>query len=413
MAAIRDIPTVVSDMVDALGHDLFRNEPQRQHLAEYITGLIVARRKSVSGMQREFVATTDQSCWNRFLNDSQWSVEQLNERRLEILQEDPQTQYDVHGVIAVDDVLVDHEGKLIEDVGWFWDHAEERYKIAHDYLIANYVCPSGKHYPLDFRVFKKREQCEASGESFHDHGVLFRELVDWVDAHAIPGTFTFDSYFSSAANLNHIHAKQDAQGQSRGYVGDLKMNRKIWYRGKEIRANELAQSIVPSQRKEIRRGNKRQWYFTCTVRLPNVNHKVRIVILWNHRRDKTPCKILVTNRTHWEIKRILKVYRYRWTGTETFHRDGKQELGMGDCQLRSGRGQTRHMYLVMLAYSVLMRELKCRRAKRWTFRRLTTIGDACRAVLEETFNATLQWVVKQVLENPSKSTQISELLGLI
>jgi hypothetical protein len=25
-------------------------------------------------------------------------------------------------------------------------------------------------------------------------------------------------------------------------------------------------------------------------------------------------------------------------GTETFHRDGKQQLGMGECQLRNGRG---------------------------------------------------------------------------
>ncbi|MHB1424544.1 MAG: hypothetical protein ACYC3I_15345, partial [Gemmataceae bacterium] len=39
-------------------------------------------------------------------------------------------------------------GDCIEDVGWFWDHAEDRYKIAHDLLIANYVCTSGKHYPL-------------------------------------------------------------------------------------------------------------------------------------------------------------------------------------------------------------------------------------------------------------------------
>ena len=31
-----------------------------------------------------------------------------------------------------------------------------------------------------------------------------------------------------------------------------------------------------------------------------------------------------------------------------FHRDGKHHLGMGDGQLRSGEGQTRHRYLVML-----------------------------------------------------------------
>ena len=38
---------------------------------------------------------------------------------------------------------------------------------------------------------------------------------------------------------------------------------------------------------------------------------------------------------------MLRVYRHRWTGTETFHRDGKQQLGLGDCQVRSGKGQTR------------------------------------------------------------------------
>ena len=38
---------------------------------------------------------------------------------------------------------------------------------------------------------------------------------------------------------------------------------------------------------------------------------------------------------------------------------------MGDCQLRDGQGQTRHMYLVMLAYSLLMNQLRQGRAKEW------------------------------------------------
>ena len=117
------------------------------------------------------------------------------------------------------------------------------------------------------------------------------------------------------------------------------------------------------------------------MRIPDVKHKVRIVILWHYRHDERCCKILVTNRITWEVSRIVRVYRHRWTGTETFHRDGKQQLGLGDCQLRDVQGQTRHMYLVMLAYSLLMGELRQGRAKEWALHRLMTIGEACRAMV--------------------------------
>lgn len=284
MPGIVQYPQVVQDAVNIF-HDLFVCEPERRHFAEYLTGLMVAERKTVLGINREFAETTDQSCLNKFLTEVKWNETELNERRLEWHQKDSNTRYSDRGVIPIDNVLIDHEGKFIKDVGWFWDHAEDRYKIAHDYLIVNYVCTSGKHYPLEFRCFKKRGQCEATQEKFVDHTDLFCELVDWV-----------------------------------------------------------------------------------------------------------------TNRVAWEVCRILQVYRHRWTGTETFHRDGKQELGMGDCQLRDGQGQTRHMYLVMLAYSLLMNQLRQDRAKEWALCRLTTIGEACRAMLRETLRTTLAWTIEQVTE---------------
>ncbi len=73
--------------------------------------------------------------------------EGTNERRLQLMQLQEGTRYSNTGVIALDNTLIDHDGQLIDDVGWFWDHAEERHKIAHDYLFINYVCTSGKHYP--------------------------------------------------------------------------------------------------------------------------------------------------------------------------------------------------------------------------------------------------------------------------
>jgi hypothetical protein len=389
MPAIVDYPTVVKEVLDVFGSS-FANEPERRHFAEYLTGLILAQKKNVSAINREFAVTTDQSCLNRWLTEAVWDEEALNLQRIEWLQKSRETRFSARGVIPIDNVLVDHTGKLIEDVGYFWDHAEQRYKIAHDYLIVNYVCTSGKHYPLEFYRFVKRAQCEQQGIEFRDHNVLFRQLIDWVIANNIAGDFTFDSWFTHKDNLNYIH------GLERAYVGDLKVNRKLLVDGREIKAEDFAARIDPADRKEIRVGDTRQWYFTRSVRIPGVDHKVRVLILWAQRQDAQARKILVTNRTGWDVIRILKVYRYRWTGTECFHRDGKQQLGMGDCQLRSGLGQTRHLYLVFLAYSVLMRQLGQSRARGWALERLTTIGQACMAVLRQTLSDTLAWVIKRI-----------------
>jgi len=393
MPGIIAFPTLVEGAVDEFGW-IFANTPERLHFAEYLTGLLVAERKNVAAINAEFAETTDQSCLNRWITQVPWDVEELNEHRLAWLQSDPSTCYSARGVIAIDNTLIAHSGQLIEDVGWFWDHADKRHLIAHDYIIANYVCASGKHYPLEFRRFRKRDPEEEESRDkgttpFKSHTELSKELVDWVVEQEIPGDFTFDCYFSSVAVLNHIH------GHHRSYVGDLKSNRKVVFEGRQMKATEVAERIDAGARRPVCSGNRKQWYFTKTVRIPEVDHPVRLVILWDRKNGKKPVKFLVTSRVHWEINRILNVYRDRWTGTETFHRDGKQHLGMGDCQLRNGEGQTRHMYLVMLAYSLLMARMKQSRASDWAQTVLTTIGEACRAVSRETLSKTLAWALEQ------------------
>jgi hypothetical protein len=408
MPAIIEFPTLGQHAVEQFGA-VFANEPERRHFAEYLTGLLVAEKKTVSGINAEFAQTTDQSCLNRWITEVDWDAAQLNQQRLAWLQRDPQTRYAPSGVIPIDNTLVDHSGKLIEDVGYFWDHAEQRHKIAHDYLIANYVCPSGKHYALEFRRFRKRADCEAEQArleaqpggvvaapaedqrlaTFKSHTVLCCELVDWVVEQQISGTFAFDSYFTNAPICNHIGQ------QERAYVGDLKFNRKVWFRGVELRAEEMAVQIPAGDRKKVTVGERTQWYFTKKIWLPEYTHAVRIVILWEHWNGKEPVKILITNQTHWEVTRVLRGYGQRWTGTETLHRDGKQHLGLGDCQLRSGEGQTRHLYLVLLVHSLLIAQLRQGRARAWATETLTTIGEACRAVLRETLGKTISWAIER------------------
>jgi hypothetical protein len=189
--------------------------------------------------------------------------------------------------------------------------------------------------------------------------------------------------------MNHI------QHHDRGYIGDLKFNRVIIVKGQEQTVSAWVQTLRPWCRTKFTVGERTQWYYTTTVRIPKVNHLVRLLVLWSSADAAEPRKVLVTNRVHWEAHHILKVYRRRWTGTEPYHRDGKHHLGMGDCQLRDGLGQTRHMHLVMLVYSALMRQVKHDRALDWAQTRLMTIGESCRAIARETLRKTLAWAVEQ------------------
>ncbi len=70
------------------------------------------------------------------------------------------------------------------------------------------------------------------------------------------------------------------------------------------------------------------------------------------------------------------------------------------------------MYLVMLAYSLLMSQLRQGRAHEWTLQRLMTIGEACRAMLRENLRTTLAWAIEQVTEKERPCDHVVTQLGL-
>ena len=218
MPAIGDFPTVVQEALALFGA-LFDTEPARRHFAAYLTGLIVAENKTISGINRECALTTEQSCLHRWWTAVQGAVTALHDRRLAGRQQAPQTRDSVRGVLAIENTLVDHAEKLIEEVGWCWKHADQRHVIAHAYMISHYVCPSKAPYPSEWRRLKKREACPAP--AFKDQTEWWIELIDAALKRSIPGDCTFESYCTSATVLNHL------QSTPRAYVGDLKLNRTV------------------------------------------------------------------------------------------------------------------------------------------------------------------------------------------
>src|SRR5258708_23101676 len=86
MPWIIEIPTIAERAVKEFG-ELFLNEPERRHFAEYLTGLLIAERKPVLGINSELAQMTDQSRLNRFLTDAKWSERKLNQREKVLGQE--------------------------------------------------------------------------------------------------------------------------------------------------------------------------------------------------------------------------------------------------------------------------------------------------------------------------------------
>lgn len=66
----------------------------------------------------------------------------------------------------------------------------------------------------------------------------------------------------------------------------------------------------------------------------------------------------------------------------------------------------------MLAYSLLMRQLRQGRARDWALQRLTTVGEACRAMLRETLRTTLAWAIEQVTEKSRSFEHVVAQLSL-
>jgi hypothetical protein len=70
------------------------------------------------------------------------------------------------------------------------------------------------------------------------------------------------------------------------------------------------------------------------------------------------------------------------------------------------------MYLVMLSHSLVVAEMRQGRAREWAHTMLTTVGEACRAMLRETLGKTLSWALERVTKDGWKIPRVKTALCL-
>ena len=369
----------------------------------YISGLIVSENKTVEGINRLFVhESRNQSSLNRLLTESPFSLADLNECRLKVLESVAGTRLKAKGVLSIDDTLLTHYGQHFEEIAILYDSTRKCFVWAHN-LVTLHYSDDKTDYPALFELWRpaalevieqglqaadiklkqskqvlkesdptkwrryllgvwRRNQKKPEVAALYDSKLRIAERLcqEWVSRHPeLKLPVAFDSWYTQPAFCRHL----DKLGLA--YVGALDGEAEVVLKtGKEQldafaarlkKEHEAALKAGQSpvfQRTQIQfKGTTETYYTYCrTHRIHNFG-KVRLVI--SHRQaDLSDNPIyLISNRLVWQAKGMVRIYRHRWP-VEVFHEEGKAE-GLDQYQLRDFAAIERHVALVAVVYSLL------------------------------------------------------------
>lgn len=246
------------------------------------------------------------------------------------------------------------------------------------------------HYHLHVKSYKKRteivvEQVKRIEEEGH-----------FPDAH-----YAFDN---GVLNLN---LTKTIESFGKHWVSELECSRNVFWDNEWKRIDEVAKYLKEDSPQSFRfiqapqRSGKCKdyWVFTKVLRLKKGYGKKRIAIVHERSDLQDNPRFLITDALHWESKRILNVWSYRWS-SEIFHEFGKQCTGLESAQLRNEEGVKRHLRLSCIAQSILQNVPSVSStSEKFTFAQgQSTLGQKWRSIMREVFQGVLMRVKRFILE---------------
>jgi hypothetical protein len=370
----------------------------------YISGLIVSENKTVDGINRIFVIDLrNQSSLNRLLTESPFSLDTLNQARLNMLASLARTQMKLKGVLSVDDTLLTHYGKHFEKIASLYDHTQGCYVWAHN-LVNLHYSDDQTDYPVYFRLWepaatddleaglkaagvliraskyalkdsaphkwrnyllglwRRHQNKPAVQQLYHSKLLIAQQMLtqcfsDHRDRH-LP--VTFDNWYTQPTFCRFLD-----QTLQVAYVGTLAGDDQVHLASEVQSLDAFDLSLQHEHHDALKqgaplifhkitifyKGEQETYYSYChTHRIHNFG-KQRLVI--NHRQAdlSDAATFLMSNQLNWQAHGITRIRRHRWP-VEVYHEEGKAD-GLDQYQVRDFHAISRHIALVAVTYSLL------------------------------------------------------------
>jgi SRSO17 transposase len=368
--------------------DIFSHQAQKREFRNYLGGLLgESERKNIKQMAANAVGVTYHKL-HHFLTAAPWSFSELNQRRLEVMNQCHQTKISRGFSLIIDDSGHRKSGNFTEVVGR--QYIGEIGKTENGVVaVTSHLYDGIKSLPLDIELYQKADSLPFGNADpeFKKKPEIARDLIDQSLARGYrPGIVLIDAGYG-----NNTSFLQELEKRKLKYIGGIAKNRKVIVqkvadKKEEIRVDNLASSLPSEAFSKIQlllEKPRTVWVARTEIELSKYTGKKVIVIVMNAATydEATDIDYLITNvelstaTEEW----VVKTYSQRnWV--EVFYREAKGWLGLKEYQVRDKRSLMRHLILVFCAYTfILWHTLTGGLRRRWANKPLNTFTEALEA----------------------------------
>jgi len=368
--------------------DLLTHQAQKREFRNYIGGLLgESERKNLSQMADNAVGVTYHRL-HHFLTEAPWKAQQVNERRLEVMNQCSQTRISRGFTLIVDDSGHRKSGNFTAGVGR--QYIGEIGKTDNGIVVVTtHLYDGKKSLPLDIDLYQHASSLPGGKKDleFKKKPELALALIDRSLSRGYrPGIVLIDAGYG-----NNTTFLSELEKRKLKYLGGLAKNRKVIIEShankrEEIRLDDLAKSMPVEAFTPIQLNldkPKTVWVATVEVELSRFEGTRTIAIVMNASsfQEASDLDYFITNvdgstaTAEW----IVTTYGERnWV--EVFYREAKGWLGLSEYQIRDQRSLLRHFILVFCAYTfIVWHTLTGGLRRRWASKPLNTFVDALEA----------------------------------
>jgi len=295
-----------------------------------------------------------------FFSETDWDINELNNIRLKLIQNQRTTQSNNNGVLAIDDTACPKPYAKNTEGAKFQHCAplgrEENCNVA----VASCFVSNTKHFPVNFNPYLPLDA--ANLNQFKSKLDLAKDLIDdAINKDIAFSSVVVDSWYTSTDLIEFVAAK------NLSLVAEVKINRSVFFTHPQTKqwrylcCNQiipLIRQFYPHKLKSVRipqSNGKDKSVFTYSFdsKLKGCKTKVKIIFVfdkWSDADDKS-VHVLITTDLKMSVKSALLTYLLRW-GIEKSFRELKDTFCFDQYQVRHQEQIQRHWIMSFLAWTL-------------------------------------------------------------